>query len=196
MSLYPWQENLNTTSEILVDFPIDEDLLTQQNETLKLTINELNAKLQSAETKLTENQSLIEQLQKVAQTTFEGLNKQNEKLKKDNEDLILNYDNQKTELDIVTKQLETAKEELEAQKENEFIYPIIVQAIMSQKAGFIGEAKIKRTITGTLRWMTQRANVIKYLRAKNLYPKVAKYLENMLFVNEAYLLKQIKNLVV
>jgi hypothetical protein len=183
-SSYPWTRIAPQPPQGS-DLPIDNDTLLLEHQNSQTVISDLMEKLdeqtilnQKQNEIIESQQKSIQELQSVSSQTFDKLNRQNEHLKQ--------------EID----KLNILKQEIQVQKENEFVYPIIVQAIISQKAGLIGDAKLKRTTFGTLRWMQQRANVIQYLRSRNLFPQISKYLEQMLMIDETQLMAQIHNLIV
>ena len=77
---YPWQQNLDAF-KVGTDLPIDDDLLTEQNEELRSKLSDLKNQLSEAEIKIVEQRETIEELQKVSQLTFDKLNKLNDHLK-------------------------------------------------------------------------------------------------------------------
>lgn len=180
---YPWENSAAAIDNLRIqEFPVDDELIWKENQDLKSKVVELSSQVTDMEELIKQQTSQIAEIQKVSQTTFDKLTKQSEHLRLQVEEL--------------TSQNSALKTNLEVHKENEFIYPIIVNAIISKKSGLIGEAKVKKTTDGVITWMSQRAKVVRYLRENHLFPSVADHLESLLFVTDTQLLSQIRGFII
>ena len=66
---------------------------------------------------------------------------------------------------------------------NELVYVVVVQSILSHKKQDLTIPQRKKLTTrNTLRWLTQRKNVINYLRTKRQFEDYADLFESLLFV--------------
>jgi chromosome segregation ATPase len=177
---FPWEHLVDENS--LRDLPADEDLLQTQNTDLRERIRVLEA----------ENAQLLEDVSHNTKATQAAT------------DMVAAKQDAMAELQRTSKQvfekLEYQIKDLEKQVQEaasvDLQYAVIVQAIISYKQGLFGDAKQKRTLTAVLRWMQQRANVVRYLQDKNLYPAVQRKLTSSLLVSEDFLIHLVQTYVV
>jgi myosin heavy subunit len=191
---YPWMY-LFDDEALKSDLPADVEELENQVDQTQAE-KEMLAKSLDQQKQLVEQQAAhldtqhkkLSEMKEVSTSTFDKLTSQNKRLEDEKAELQAEHREMCEKFALHIKQLQDENVAMqEKQSENAFselIYPIIVQSIISHKAGFKGEAKRKKTQNGVLRWLHQRRNVIVYLKSHNLHEDVIDELENILFIDE------------
>lgn len=192
---YSWAKNLPPAPPGS-DLPIDVDYVVEQNVDLQKKLqerNNLEVDLQSQNNVLKENLKTEMEDKMLWQQKCEDCLNRIDELKSVS---TFTFDKLNNELQLLRSENDLLKQKEQQERFNEFLYPVLVQSIISYRAGLIGEAKMKRTLDGTLRWMQQRVNVINYLYERKMFPEYRTKLSEMLNIDSESLIQLVKKLTV
>lgn len=183
---YPWMHLFpdKDRSVTYSDLPVDTDDLQQKVErsrddvvNLTESLTEQRELVQQQSAHLETQYNKLLEMKSVSTATFDKLTSQIERLQKENIAA-------RTQIQELQQEKATMCQQHGNGVFDELIYPILVQSIISHKAGFTGASKVEKTQNGVLRWLHQRRNVIAYLKNHNLHPDVTADLEKILFIDE------------